>query len=169
MKIEEPHATALRWIVGILRDAEVPFQITGGLGARFHGAHRPLVDIDLDVPRTALSPLAEILASHVVFGPATYRDRHWELDLLTVVYDQVTIDLGACDARLFSALTHAWISVNANLDASVQFEVDEMRVPVVDRSALVSYKRQLDREVDRLDIAAIDRGHSVIVDAGETS
>jgi aminoglycoside-2''-adenylyltransferase len=155
--LEEPHATALLWIVGVLRDANVPFQVTGGVAARLYGARRPLADIDLDVPGFALPRLAELLAKHVVFGPATYRDRYWELDLLTVVgNDGVTIDIGACDGKMFSAAPQSWVPAHADVDAAVEFEVLGTRVPVVNREALVAYKQCLGRDVDLLDLAAMD-------------
>lgn len=158
LKIDEPHATALMWIVRVLQDRKIPFQITGGLAARFYGANRPLADIDLDVPERSLERLGRDLAPHLVFGPAPFRDPHWELDLMTVAYNGVPIDLGGAErAKLFSVMQQAWLPAPADLGSAVVFEVLGGRVPVVDRDALVAYKTTLGRDVDLLDIAALRR------------
>jgi hypothetical protein len=154
--LEDPHATTLLWIVGVLRGAHIPFQITGGLAARFYGATRPIADIDVDVPGSALPLLGQVLASHVVFGPQTYRDEYWDLDLLTVAHNGVTIDIGASDCRIFSAATRSWTSFAAEIDSAISFDLLGVRVPVVDAVALVTYKKCLNRDVDRLDVAAIE-------------
>jgi hypothetical protein len=115
------------------------------------------VDIDLDVPDDALSLIARKLAAFVVFGPGRYQDDRWDLDLLTVVYRGISIDIGGCQARIFSARTQSWVSAEADLDSAEELDVQGTPVFVVNRTALVTYKTLLDREVDRLDIAAMHR------------
>lgn len=44
------HDSSAQWIVGLLRDKEIPFQICGGLAAKGYGAERELYDINLFVP-----------------------------------------------------------------------------------------------------------------------
>lgn len=144
-------------IVRVLRDAHITFRVIGGVAARFYGADRPLADIDIDVPEEDLPGLGERLAPFVVFGPGRFRDQHWDLELLTVAHNGVTIDLGGAHrARIFLAPAQSWVPASADLQSAIPFEALGMPVPVVDRSALVAYKKFLDRDVDRLDVAAID-------------
>ena len=49
---------ALKWIVKILRDHNIPFQISGGFAARIYGSKRELADIDIDVATDRLDELA---------------------------------------------------------------------------------------------------------------
>ena len=43
------HHLAAQWIVGLLRDRNIPFLICGGLAAKGYGSERDLNDIDLFV------------------------------------------------------------------------------------------------------------------------
>lgn len=56
---------ALSWIVEVLRRAEVPFQVVGGLAARAYGAKRPLADLDFYVPTSRLDDVADATAAYV--------------------------------------------------------------------------------------------------------
>lgn len=150
-------ANALLWIVGVLRDERMPFQVTGGLAARFYGASRPLADIDIDVLEQDLPTLGKRLAGYVVCGPTRLRDDEWDVELLTVSYDGIIIDLGGAHAtKIFSRAEQCWVPVYADLTTAVPFEVLGTEIPVVSKEDLVAYKRCLDRDVDRLDLAAID-------------
>lgn len=44
------HHLAAQWIVGLLRDRNIPFLICGGLAAKGYGSERDRNDIDLFVP-----------------------------------------------------------------------------------------------------------------------
>ncbi len=146
------HAAALRWIVGELDG--VPFQVTGGVAARVYGARRPLADLDLDVPDEALPGLAARLAPFVVWGPARYTGEGWDLDLLTLRWGGVDVDLGgARGARVWDGA--AWVSVASDLAAAERRAVAGIEVPVVGRGELIAYKRLLGREVDRADVIAL--------------
>ncbi len=159
----EPNApTALAWIAGILNGHKIPFQVTGGLAARIYGSTRPLADIDLDVPEESLPMLAVLLAGHVVFGPARFRDQEWDIMLLTVNYAGCDIDLGgAYGARVFDRAAQSWVPVVADLGTAVRLKVFGIEVPVIAKDALISYKRRLDRDVDRMDVAAMEAGRLI--------
>ena len=154
---EQNAPAALAWIAGILNGSKIPFQVTGGLAARIYGSTRPLADIDIDVPDEYLPVLADLLAGHVVSGPARYRDGEWDIMLLTVNYAGCDIDLGgASGARVFDRAARTWAPVVADLGTAVRLKVYGVEVPVIARDALIAYKRRLDRDVDRLDIAAME-------------
>jgi hypothetical protein len=150
--LPEPHAAALQWIVGALDG--VPFQLTGGAAAWVHGARRPLADLDFDVPDAALPGLAAKLAPFVVWGPARYTAEGWDLDLLTLRWGGVDVDLaGAAGARVWDG--SAWVSVATDLGGAERCVVAGVLVPVVGRAELIAYKRLLAREVDLADVAAL--------------
>jgi hypothetical protein len=154
---EQSAAAALAWIVGILSEHKIPFLVTGGLAARIYGSTRPLADIDLDVPEECLPVLAGFLASHVVFGPARVQDQEWDITLLTLSYAGWSIDLGgAYRTRVFDRAAQSWVAVRTDLETAVRLEVFGLEVPVVAKDDLVAYKRRLNREVDRIDVAAVE-------------
>ena len=148
---------ALAWIAGILNGRNIPFQVTGGLAARVYGSTRPLADIDIDVPDEHLTVLAKLLAGHVVSGPARYRDGEWDIMLLTVNNSGCDIDLGgAFGARVFDRAARSWVPVVADFGTAVRLMVFGVEVPVIAKNALIAYKRRLDRDVDRMDVAAME-------------
>jgi hypothetical protein len=65
---------ALGWIVEVLRRADVPFQVVGGLAARAFGATRPLADLDFYVPTSRLDEIADLAAAQISRPPLSYRD-----------------------------------------------------------------------------------------------
>ena len=154
---EKDAPAALAWIAGILQSHEIPFQVSGGLAAAVYGSTRPLVDIDIDVPDEYLVTLAELLAGHVVFGPARYRDGEWDLMLLTVNFAGYDIDLGGVTgAKVLDRAAQTWVPMAADLESAVRLRLFGVEVPVIAKEALIAYKRRLDREVDRMDVAAME-------------
>lgn len=155
--IEKNAPAALAWIADILNCHNIPFQVSGGLAAIVYGSTRPLADIDIDVPDECLPTLAKLLADHVVFGPARYRDSEWDITLLTVNYAGCEIDLGgASEAKVFDRGTRTWLPLRVDLETAVRVKLFGVDVPVIVKEALIAYKRQIDREVDRMDITAME-------------
>lgn len=159
--VEKNAPAALAWIAGILNSRNIPFQVTGGLAALVYGSTRPLADIDIDVPDGYLPLLAELLAGHVVSGPARYRDGEWDIMLLTVNYAGCEIDLGGVPgAKVFDRSARSWVPLATDMASAVRLKVFGLEVPVIARDALIAYKRRLDRDVDRMDIAAMESSPS---------
>ena len=148
--------SALSWIVRVLRRADVPFQAVGGLAARAHGATRPLVDLDFYVPTSRLDDVAILAADRATRPPSHHRDDHWDLTFMKLEYDGRPIELGGADgARYFDRRAGVWREAGIRFDASLDIEIFGIRVPVMPLEQLVEYKRRLDRDVDRQDIAEI--------------
>ena len=150
------HAQALGWIVGVLRRADVPFQVVGGLAARAYGATRPLVDLDFYVPSSRLDDVAEKTAAYVTRLPSRHRDENWDLTFMKLEYEGRPIELGGADgARYFDRQAGQWREAGIRFDASVEMTIFGIRVPVMPLDQLVEYKQRLDRDVDRQDVAEI--------------
>jgi hypothetical protein len=157
----EAQATALRWIVGLLETRAIPFQVVGGLAAHAYGATRPLVDLDFYVPTARLPEIAAVAeadpAVHLVRLPTPYRDAAWDLRYLALEVAGQRIELGGADeARYFDRRAGDWRDAAIGFARSVPRSVLGQLVPVMPREELVAYKRALDREVDRLDLAELE-------------
>ena len=153
---------ALGWITRLLQLRRIPFQAVGGLAARAYGATRPLVDLDFYVPTARLAEIADAVradpAATVLREPEPYRDAAWDLRYLAVEYQGQRIELGAADgARYFDRRAEVWRDAAIDWASSVPRAVLGHEIPVMPKEQLIAYKRALDREVDRLDLAELER------------
>ena len=150
-------AAAFRWIVDLLRRRHVKFKLSGGLAARVYGSRRELNDIDIFLDERDIIALAPSLRRFAIFGPKRYRDRNWDVFLLTVRYRGQDIDLaGVRTVRIFDAHRHRWRKNPARLSTSTRKRLYGLTVPVVTKSDLLEYKKSLNRRVDRLDVGQIN-------------
>jgi hypothetical protein len=154
--ISESSHRALIFMIDLFARLQIPYQITGGLAARFYGCSRPLADIDFDVPEERFGEIASLLNDHIRFGPERFRDASWDLLLMTLDYHGQLVDIGgAYDTHFFDRARSEWRPVRANFSTVSYFEYDGRRVPIVNREELVAYKLGLGREVDLLDLAGM--------------
>lgn len=134
----------LRWIADILERHRVPFQLTGGLAAHAYGATRPIHDIDLDIPEDRFEEVLAEVRPYVIYGPEHYRDKVWDLMLMTLNYHGQEIDLGgAYDTRILDEKTGEWHDCRADLAATQLMTVCGVTVPVVSKRELMEYKAWL--------------------------
>ena len=148
---------AFHWIIGILKNCQIPFQITGGFAARLYGVDRELRDIDFDIPLNKFMALTEAVKEYVTFGPAQYVDNDWDLFLLSLTYEGQDMDFGALEAKFFDRSKQSWATISADLFTAEDMEVFGLRVPVVNREELVRYKMAFGRDVDLLDVQQLTR------------
>ncbi|MDP3696632.1 MAG: hypothetical protein Q8R55_01210, partial [Candidatus Taylorbacteria bacterium] len=84
---------ALKWIVDILRDLKIPFEIDGGLAAEAYGSKRELADIDINVLQEDFYKIVPQVKEYLKFGPGWYKDEHWRLYMITIKYAGQNIDI----------------------------------------------------------------------------
>lgn len=133
---------ALCWIVQILQKHYIPFQITGGLAARAYGATRPINDIDVDIPEERFEELAAEVKPYIVYGPAQFKDKVWDVLLMKLNYYGQDIDIGgAYKVKLCDELTGIWKDLPADFSKAEQRELFGLLVPVVNRDELAEYKK----------------------------
>ncbi len=144
---------ALRWIVNILRNHNVPFHITGGLAAKVYGSKRELADIDIDIPEAAFDDLVSDVKDYIVYGPQQFTDDSWDILLMTLNYQGQDIDIaGAYEAQLFDRTTHRWVPARVDLSKAIIRQCYGISVPVMRKDELIAYKSKLQREVDKEDL-----------------
>jgi hypothetical protein len=150
---------AFRWIVGILRRKKVRFQIVGGLAARVYGAHRELADIDIILPMEKILDILPSVKDYLSFGPGIYRDKSWNLFMVTLHYAGQEIDICAIETiKIFNRVTKEWEALENTLSQPKKKKIFGILTPVVPREKLLSYKAKLLRRVDKSDINEITYG-----------
>ncbi len=147
---------ALIWITTILQQANIPFQITGGLAARAYGATRELADIDIEIPEDRFIDLQDKVSDFVVREPYRDQEEPWDLLLMTLRYKNQDIDIsGAYTTKILDKTTHQWVNCVADFSKSVTVNILGIDLPVIPLEDLLAYKKILSRDVDIIDINQI--------------
>ena len=96
---------ALKWIVNILEKHQINFEVRGGFVARIYGSDRELADIDIQIKNTHLGEIFSEIKNYIIFGPQKYKDKNWDLLLLTLRYKGQDIDIsGLGSVRIFNKI-----------------------------------------------------------------
>ena len=146
---------AIEWIVGILKEYQVPFQISGGCAAKIYGSPRELNDIDIDIQRNDFEKIINDIKPFVVYGPSQYKDNKWDLYLTTLNYAGQEIDIGSGDAKISTKDRKEWIAFDTDFSKVVNKEFLGITVPVIPKDELIKYKRLLDGDHQQVDIKSI--------------
>jgi hypothetical protein len=148
---------AFKWIVGLLQKHSIPFQISGGFAARLYGSKRELADIDIGIPDDRFEELYPDIKQYLIYGPERYLDDEWDLKLMTLKYENQKIDIaGRDEIKIFDKTNKVWVPAHRDLTVSEDREVYGIIVPIIPKEALIAYKKKIMREVDVLDVQALE-------------
>lgn len=143
---------AFLWIINILKENNIKYRISGGLAARIYGSKRKLADIDIEIYKKDIPKIYKKVKEFVIFGPKQYKDKNWDLILMTIKYRNQEIDIAPFDSKIFDQYQQKWIRKPGKFnDVSLKF-VFGKRVLVEKLDSLIKYKKALAREVDIKDI-----------------
>lgn len=148
---------AFQWIVGLLQKHNIPFQIKGGLASRLYGVDRELADIDISIPEDRFDELLPGIKDFIKSGPEQYLDEEWDIKLITLKYEGQYIDIaGAYEKKNFDKVNQKWVSTPSDFTTSVYMDVYGLKVPVIAKGDLMAYKKLILRDVDIIDIKALE-------------
>jgi|SRR3989344_781675 len=112
---------AFTWIIGLLKEHKIPFQITGGFAANIYGSNRVLADIDIGIPDEKIFEIQNIVKKFIIYGPKRYKDNVFDLLLMTLKYKGQEIDIyGINSERLFNKKTNKWNNARINLSKTTK-------------------------------------------------
>ncbi|WP_409525705.1 hypothetical protein [Nitrincola sp. MINF-07-Sa-05] len=150
------HQVAVQWIVGLLKDRNIPFLICGGLAAKGYGSERDLNDIDLFVPGEHFSSVVQA-GQEFISKPAThYREEGWDLTYVQFKYEGIKVEVGSADSpRIFDVISQTWIPLKIDFSRYKTVRLLGLELPLMLKKDLVRYKLALSRPVDIEDIRAI--------------
>jgi len=145
----------LQWIIKLLEEHKIPYQITGGLAAHYYGATRAIndIDIDIDIPAECFQRLEKMTEPYINFGPARYKDACWDVSLLSLNFKGQEIDLcGIERAWLYNVNNTGWELLVTDLTLAVRGELFGMHAQIIGKQELIEYKKKIRREVDEKDL-----------------
>lgn len=149
---------ALKWIIDILKNHNILFQITGGLAARIYGSNRPLADIDIEISDNKIFEIQNEVKKYIIFGPRRYKDKEFDLLLMTLKYKGQEIDICGIDSqKLYNKKAGKWIRESINLDKIKKKKVHGVIIPVISLKNLINYKKILSRDVDIQDVKTLQK------------
>lgn len=158
MNLSPKTSEALRWILGVLDEKSIPYQISGGFAAKLYGSPRDLNDIDLDVPDDALPELVDSVRPYIIDELTHYEDGKWDLNIMTLDYKGQEIDIGGADeVKVSNQERTELIPIPSDLSRAVKMEVDGLVVNVMPAEDLIAYKQHLDGEHQTIDIEAVKK------------
>ena len=144
---------AFLWIVGIMHKNNVPFQIDGGLAARIYGSKRKLADIDIDISNKKFKIILPQIRPYIIFGPARYVDKSWDVHLVTLKYLGQKIDISGWETEKFYDRKHKkWVRCHINFRRAAIKKDYGRAVPVIPKKDLIIEKSELLRGVDKKDL-----------------
>lgn len=154
-QFSEKTMKALRWMVGLLEEGSVPYQISGGFAARVYGSTRSLNDIDFDVPEESLGTIYQQVKKYVTYGPDHYNDGKWDLDIMTLDYHGQEIDIaGAHKVKVSNRERTEWIPIPVDFSKVKKVQIEDLFVNVIPPEDLIKYKIHLDGDHQIADIEA---------------
>ena len=148
---------AFCWIIDILDRHSITYRISGGLAAQVYGVDRELVDIDIEIPDSAIYKIIDDVRSYIIFGPGRYKDTYWDLELLTLTYAEQDIDICGFEAKIYNQNTNQWEYCSSSINKTIEQKLIFGKiVPVESIDSLIVYKKKLGREVDREDVRQLE-------------
>lgn len=143
---------AFHWIIDILENNEIKYKISGGFAARIYGVNRELADIDIEVADNDIKNISKYVDNYIKFGPAHYKDNNWDLELMTLTYEEQEIDIAGTGAKIFNKQSSRWEQSSGDLNDIQMKKVFGKIIPVESLKTLISYKSKLSRDVDIEDV-----------------
>lgn len=146
---------ALKWIVKILKENNIKFNVVGGLAAYAQGSKRMLVDIDISVIFKDMKRLTKLAKDHVIEKPwnGTNSTSQWRGYYMELNYKGIAIEIGELSkSQYFNKKSGKWEHFPDDLKYSVNKKVFGLIVPVLSKKKLIDYKSKLRREVDLIDL-----------------
>ncbi len=150
--------SAFLWVVNILVEKMIPFQIEGGFASRLYGSTRELSDIDISIPENRFDELMPYLKDYIIYGPSQYIDNEWNLKLMTLTYKGQDIDIaGAYENKKYDKHNKKWVNIPSDFSKSVYMDVYGLKVPIISKEELIAYKKIIARDVDVIDVEFLSK------------
>lgn len=145
---------ALRWIVEILSENNIPYRVGGGTATYLYGSDREINDIDLSISGEYFSKLIPLVEKYIVAGPKHYVSEKWDCTTLSLDYNGQDIDLTDVDTLLMkNADSNMWIRNKEIYQRwpNIEKNIEGLPVTLMHPRVLLEYKQHLSGEHQEFD------------------
>ena len=150
---QNSYKKALKWIVEILNKRKIRFNILGGLAAYAYGSKRMLVDIDLDMKNEDFKKILPDIKKYIVEMPHFSKSENWQCYFMEFKYKGITIEVGGDKGcKMLNLKTGKCENLGDVLSKPTYKEVFGLKLPLIPKKKLLTYKAKLMRDVDKIDI-----------------
>lgn len=147
--MEEKALNALKWIVGILNENNIPYCIGGGMATYLYGSDRLVNDIDISVSGKYFSTIVPLVKDYIIAEPKHYKNDKWDCTTLSLNYEGQDIDMTDADTLMMSKREGTeWIKSKEIYQKypNVNKELRGIHISLMDPRVLFEYKQELDGE-----------------------
>lgn len=155
MSISPLQLDALRVVVTKLYQANIPYQVSGGIAAIAYGATRDVYDIDIEVYQKDIPKAAELFKKYVVDPFYHHVQDGFDLWLMTLKIHGVPVDVCQAEGSYVTGRAGTKVRLASDLNQATVIKFGDLRVSVAAKDELINYKRVLGRPTDIQDIAQI--------------
>lgn len=154
--ITEAKKKVLKFLVDTLNANNIPFQVSGGLGAITHGATRELRDIDIEINKGNCEKARELFEDYIVEDFRRYSDGEFDLWMMTLDIDGVPVDINQVEESYVFKDGKKILLPEGLIDTEMK-SIDGIEFPVQNKKNLIEYKQLLARDTDLTDAAEMLR------------
>lgn len=148
--VPEAKKKVLRFLIDTLNKNNIPFQVSGGLGAITYGATRELRDIDIEINKENCQKARELFKDYIVEDFRRYSDEEFDLWMMTLDIDGVPVDINQVEESYIFKDGEKILLPEGLIDTEMK-SIDGIEFPVQNKKNLVDYKQMLGRDTDLTD------------------
>lgn len=154
---QQKYKEALRWIIKILKENKIKFNVLGGLAARAYGSRRMLVDIDLVMKDKDINKVSKEVKDYIIESPHYSKSKNWiSCYFMGLNYQGIKIEIsGNRGDKILNSKTKKWENLGDGLFDPTYKNVLGLKLPITPKDKLIAYKTKLMREVDITDLEQI--------------
>lgn len=150
--VSNAHIAALKKVVSVLNEHQIPYQITGGFAGNIYGSLWPAHDIDLEVSARDMPLLARLFANHITQPLHHFINDEFDLWLITLDIDGIEIDVNQAEECYLINKAGQKQLLCTDLSTAEVHDFMGIKVSVQPLEQLIAYKKTIGRVADVADL-----------------
>lgn len=153
--VSNAHIAALKKVVSVLNEHQIPYQITGGFAGNIYGSLWPPHDIDLEVSARDMPLLAGLFADHITQPLHHFINDEFDLWLITLDIDGIEIDINQAEKCYLINKAGQKQLLCTDLSTAEVHDFMGIKVSVQPLEQLIAYKKTIGRAADVADLSLL--------------